>query len=46
MFQLRYDPATFLRISRNPLEPDEQEEETVVVGQSSVEGAGEGLYTR
>ena len=41
-----YDPPTFMRISRTPLVPDEYEEETVVVGLSSVPGAGEGLFAR
>ena len=41
-----YDPPTFMRISRTPLIPDEYEKETVVVGLSSVAGAGEGLFAR
>ena len=44
--QVSYDPATFMRISRAPLVPDEYEEETVQVGLSSVPGAGEGLFAR
>ena len=43
---LVYDPPTFMRISRTPLVPDEYEEETVVVGLSSVPGAGEGIFAR
>ena len=44
--EVAYDPPTFMRISRTPLVPDEYEEETVVVGLSSVPGAGEGLFAR
>jgi len=44
--EVAYDPPTFMRISRTPLLPDEYEEETVVVGLSSVPGAGEGLFAR
>jgi len=44
--EVSYDPATFMRISRAPLVPDEYEEETVQVGLSSVPGAGEGLFAR
>ena len=44
--EVAYDPPTFMRISRTPLVPDEYEQETVVVGLSSVPGAGEGLFTR
>ena len=44
--EVAYDPPTFMRISRTPLVPDEYEEETVVVGMSSVPGAGEGLFAR
>ena len=43
---MKYDPPTFLRISRTPLETDEYETDSVVVRQSSVEGAGEGLFAR
>ena len=44
--EVAYDPPTFMRISRTPLVPDEYEQETVVVGLSSVPGAGEGLFAR
>ena len=43
---LTYDPSTFMRISRTPLETDEYEDETVYVNPSTVDGAGEGLFAR
>jgi hypothetical protein len=42
--QLRFDPSTFLRISRTPLDRDEYENETVWVGPSNIPFAGEGLF--
>ena len=44
--EVTYDPSTFMRISRNPLLTDEYEDETVFVRESSVPGAGEGLFAR
>ena len=44
--EVKYDPSTFMRISRDPLVTDEYEDETVYVEQSMVEGAGEGLFAR
>lgn len=42
----RYDPSTEDSISSSPLSPDEWEHARVVVGQSEIEGGGEGLYAR
>merc|ERR1712106_327662 len=42
--EVRYDPPTFMRISRDPLITDEYEGETVYVKESTTEGAGEGLF--
>jgi len=42
--QLRYDPSTFMRISRSPTQRDEYESETVYVKPSRIPFAGEGLY--
>lgn len=41
---IKYDPSTFLRISRTPLVKDEYETETVYVKDSRIPFAGEGLY--
>ena len=41
---LRFDPSTFLRISRTPLDRDGYENETVRVGPSNIPFAGEGLF--
>jgi hypothetical protein len=41
---LRFDPSTFLRISRTPLDRDQYENETVRVGPSNIPFAGEGLF--
>ncbi|XP_023325419.1 histone-lysine N-methyltransferase SETD7 [Eurytemora carolleeae] len=42
--KLKFDPSTFMRISRTPLQRDEYESGTVYVKQSRIPFAGEGLY--
>ncbi|XP_023322597.1 histone-lysine N-methyltransferase SETD7 [Eurytemora carolleeae] len=41
-----YDPSTSIRICSEPLLPDPYEAEFVKVGESTVPGAGEGLFAR
>jgi len=41
---IKYDPATFMRISRTPTLRDEYEMESVYVKQSRIPFAGEGLF--
>jgi hypothetical protein len=41
---LRFDPSTFMRISRTPLDRDGYESQTVRVGPSNIPMAGEGLF--
>ena len=44
--EVLYDPPSCFSISRRPLEADLYEERTVRVAESSVPGAGEGLFAR
>ena len=44
--EVLYDPPSCFSISRRPLETDLYEERTVRVAESSVPGAGEGLFAR
>ena len=47
MSSLQFDPSTFLRISRTPLERDAYESATVCVAQSAISPlAGEGLFAK
>lgn len=42
----KYDPSTAVHLSSTPLVRDPYEQQTVYVAQSSLEGAGEGLFAK